>query len=453
MLASAARVRGSGGLVMIAAVVLLAINLRPAVNALGVVMYEVQQSTHLSGTVSGLLLALPTLCFAVVGFAAPPIAARIGSHRAVLVALAAITGGQVLRAAAHGTWALFLGSIIALGGIAIGNVLLPGLIRLHFPSAIGPMTAVYTTVLMAGQALGAGITVPIEHGLGGSWRLGVGMWAVPAAVALMPWVAAVAQHGRGRRDHHRHRGSHGGARPAETGASADAPSAPPARPADSAHAVSTPRPRGPQHIPITSLARSGHAWALAVFFGAQSLQAYVMFGWAPTVLTDAGMTESGAAGILALLTAVGIPISALVPTLLSAIRRGWLLVVEFTVALALGYAGLIVMPTVVPWLLALLIGFGLGAFPMGLTLFALRARGAAGTTALSGFGQSVGYLIASIWPVGFGFLHDLSGGNTVPLIGMICTIAVLLLGGLIAVRRWVIEDELPADTSRAANGA
>lgn len=163
MLASATRLRRSGVVVMVIAVVLLALNLRPAVNALGVVMPELLEATDLSGTVAGLLLALPTLCFGVVGFTASSIAARIGSHRTVLVALVAVTGGQVLRSVVDGTWALFVGSILALAGIAIGNILLPGLIRLHFPFAIGPMTAVYTTVLMIGQALGAGITLPIEH--------------------------------------------------------------------------------------------------------------------------------------------------------------------------------------------------------------------------------------------------------------------------------------------------
>src|SRR5699024_3511274 len=163
----------TGGLVMVAAVVLLALNLRPAVNALGVVVPELQDATGLSGTLAGVLTALPPLCFCVVGFAAPWVAARLTSLGAVLLALAGLLGGQILRAAVEGAWALFLGSVVALAGVAIGNVLLPGLIRLHFPTAIGPMTALYTTVLLAGQTLGAGITLPIEHGLGGTWRLGI----------------------------------------------------------------------------------------------------------------------------------------------------------------------------------------------------------------------------------------------------------------------------------------
>lgn len=419
---------------MITAVVLLAFNLRPSVNALGVVIPELQATTGLSDTVAGLLLALPTLCFALVGFTVSGLAQKIGSHRAVVVALLALTGGQLLRAMVDGIWALFAGSILALGGIAIGNVLLPGLIRLHFPSAIGPMTALYTTVLMIGQTLGAGITLPIEHGLGGTWRLGIGMWAVTAAVALVPWVAATVR-------------APEVARPSTVSVpSADdvalgdpADGAVPGvqrdagRPATVVHA---------RRIRLLAIARVPHAWAMAVFFGMQSLQAYVVFGWMPTVLTDAGLSQGAAGGILAIITAMGIPISAVVPALLGAIRRQGVLVVAFISATALGYFALIVMPTTLTWLHGVLIGFGLGAFPMALMLMALRARTPAGTTGLSAFGQSVGYLLASIGPVGFGFLHDVSGGSTVPLIAMICTLVPMLIGGLVVVRDWKIEDSL-----------
>ena len=415
--ASAKRARLTGGLVMITAVVLLALNLRPAVNALGVVIPELQRSTGLGDTVAGLLLALPTLCFAVIGFTVSGLAQRIGSHRAVVLALVALTGGQLLRAMVAGTWALFAGSILALGGIAIGNVLLPGLIRLHFPSAIGPMTALYTTMLMIGQTVGAGITLPIEHGLGGTWRLGIGMWAATSAVAIVPWVAAVVR-------------APLAVRPAAMSAGDDAV------PGGSAAAVPAPR------IGVFALARRPHAWAMAVFFGMQSLQAYVVFGWMPTVLTDAGMSQGAAGGIMAIITAMGIPVSAVVPALLGAIKRQGALVATFIGATVIGYLGLIFMPATLTWIHGILIGFGLGAFPMALTLMALRARTHAGTTALSAFGQSVGYLLASIGPVGFGFLHDISGGSTLPLIAMICTLAPMLIGGLVVVRDWKIEDDL-----------
>lgn len=386
---------------VVVAVVLLAINLRPAVNALGAVMPELRGDTGLSGTTSGVLLALPTLCFALMGLGAPALAARIGSHRTVVLALASLAGGQVLRALVGGTAALFAGSILALAGIAVGNVLLPGLIRLHFPGAITGMTAVYTTMLTIGGTLGAGVTLPIEHAVGGSWRTGIGMWAVTAAVALVPWLAMAVRQ-----------------LPSGTAT-------------------------GNRRIGVLSLVRSPRAWAMAGFFGSQSLQAYVMFGWLASILADAGLTDESAAGAVALVVAVGIPISAVVPALLGRLRRQGGLIVGFVGCYVVGYLWLMLFPTAATWLLALLIGLGGGAFPMALTLMALRSRTHSGTVALSAFGQSVGYLLASVGPVGFGFLHDVSGGWTVPLVALMAVLVVMLGCGLVVVRRWVIENDLP----------
>lgn len=417
--ATARAARATGGLVMIAAVVLLALNLRPAVNALGVVMPELRADTGLSGTVAGILIALPTLSFALIGFAAAPLAARFGTNRTVFASVVAITVGQFWRAAVGGQVALFGGSALTLAGIALGNVLLPGLVRQHFPRTITAMTAVYTTVLLLGQTIGSGITVPIQQALGGTWRLGIGMWTATAVVALVPWVVAAVREGAERR--------------------APAPAAGGAHPAGNEPPVS-----------VWALFRSPRAWAMVAFFGTQSFQAYVVFGWVPEVLTDAGMSETEAAWMLAIITAMGVPISALVPTALGSwlrtTRSQAALTVAFIAATAVGYAWLIVAPAFATILPSLLIGFGLGAFPMALTLFALRARTPSGTTALSAFGQSIGYLWASVGPIGFGFLHDVSGGWTLPLATLITTLSIMLVGGLVVVRPWHIEDDV-ADRS------
>lgn len=425
--ASARAARRTGGLVMIAAVVLLAFNLRPAVNALGVVLPELQEATGLSGTLAGLLTALPTLCFAIMGFGVSGITAKLGARQVVTLSLVVLTGGQLLRATGS-LWALFAGSVLTLGAITFGNVLLPGLIRRYFPNSIAPMTALYTTVLMVGQSLGSALALPVEHALGGDWRLGIGMWAATAAIALVPWMAVLVRTpGRRRRNGDDAAPAAGGAVTIPSAAEEPAP----ARPVPA--------------MPMWRLMRIPHAWSMAVFFGIQSLQAYVVFGWVPAVLTAAGMSQDAAGGMLAIATAVGIPISALVPAFLGAYRRHEVFVFAFIGTLAVGYVGLIVMPLTLPWLTALLIGFGLGSFPMVLTLLAWRAHTPEGTTALSGFSQSIGYLMASIGPVGFGLLHDLSGSYTASLIALIVALIPMLAAGLIAVRDWKIEDDMPAE--------
>jgi CP family cyanate transporter-like MFS transporter len=423
MTTSARAARRTGGLVMITAVVLLAFNLRPAVNALGVVLPELQEATGLSGTLAGILTALPTMCFAVMGFGVSGLTAKLGARQVVTLSLVILTGGQLLRATGS-LWALFAGSILTLAAITFGNVLLPGLIRRYFPNSIAPMTALYTTVLMAGQALGSALALPVERALGGTWRLGIGMWAATSAIALVPWMVALLR-SPGRRQN---RGNDAalGASPARTGVAPSAPA-----------------------IPVLKLLRIPHAWSMAVLFGIQSLQAYVIFGWVPAVLTSAGMSQDAAGGMLAIATAMGIPISALVPTLLGTFRRHEMFVVAFIGSLALGYFGLLFMPLTAPWLTAGLIGVGLGSFPMVLTLLAWRAHTPEGTTALSGFAQSIGYLMASIGPVGFGLLHDLSGSYTASLVAVLCALVPMLAAGFVAVRDWKIEDDL-ADRAAAA---
>lgn len=115
------------------AILLLAINLRSVVNALGAVIPELRAATGLPAATTGVLLSLPTLSFAVMGLAAPVLAARIGSHRTVVLTLLALIAGQLIRSLVPGTAALFAGSLVALAGIAVGNVLRPGLVRFALP--------------------------------------------------------------------------------------------------------------------------------------------------------------------------------------------------------------------------------------------------------------------------------------------------------------------------------
>ncbi len=388
---------------MTTAVLLLAINLRPVVNAVGAVIPELRESTGLPASTTGLLLSLPTLSFAVLGLAAPALAARIGSHRTVVLCLLALIVGQVTRVVIPGTAALFAGSVLALAGIAVGNVLLPGLVRLHFPDRITAMTAAYTTLLTIGGAAAAGVTLPIERGLGADWRTGLGMWSLLAVIALVPWLLMI-------------RGT--AARPAPTAG---------------------------RRLPLRELARTRVAWALTIYFGTQSMVAYVVFGWLAQILTDAGRTDTAAAFQVSIAITVGIPLAALVPPLLGRLRRPAILVVTLSACYLAAFVGLIIAPSgpaVVVF--SMLIGIGTGAFPLALTLIALRSRTSLATTSLSAFTQCTGYLIASVGPVGFGILFDVSGSWTVPLL-VLCGVVLIQAGaGVFAVRPRYVEDELPA---------
>lgn len=389
---------------MTTAVLLLAINLRPVVNALGAVIPELRDATGLPAGTTGLLLSLPTLAFAVMGLAAPVLAARLGSHLTVVIALVALAVGQLVRSVIPGTAALFLGSLIGLAGIAVGNVLLPGLVRLHFPDRIPLMTAAYTTLLTIGGAAAAAATLPIARTLGGDWRLGIGMWAATAVVALIPWLLLIRR----------------------------------------SAAPSAGRQTVGKRLPLSALARTRVAWALALYFGCQSMVAYVVFGWMAEILTDAGLTDTAAAFQVGIAIAVGIPLAMLVPPLLGRLRQPAVLVLALASCYLAAFLGLMLIPGQLVVVFSVLIGIGTGAFPLALTLIALRSRTSMATTSLSAFTQCCGYLIASVGPLGFGLLFDVSSGWTVPLAAMCGVVVVQAVAGCLAVRQRFVEDELPA---------
>lgn len=384
-------------LLLVLGVALAAFNLRTAVSSVGPVLSEITAGLELSPTGAGLLTMLPVLCFAAVGACAPALIRAVGLHRALLAALAALTAGLGTRVLADAPWVFLALSALALAGGAVGNVLLPTLIKQHFPHRIGLMTTVYTTALALGTAVAAAATVPVLHATGGSWRIALGGYAVFGAVAALPWLLTL-----------RHE--------------------PPRR--DSGTAM------GAWHVLRTGMGRQS-----ALFFGTQSMIAYIMFGWFAHLLRDSGMSATAAGLVLSYLAALGVPLSLLLPSVMARYddHRGF--VVVFISCYAVGFTGLWIAPVAGAWVWATFIGVGMASFPLALTLFAVRTRTASGTASLSAASQSVGYLLAGAGPLLFGLLHELSGGWRVP-IAMLFAIAAVNLGtGLLLGRPRQLEDE------------
>lgn len=389
---------------LVIAIGLAALNLRTAVTSVGPLLGELRSSLGMSGSVAGVLTTLPVLCFAVIGSAGPALAHRFGERRVVAGALACLATGLVVRALAASVWLFLLFSGVALVGGALGNVLIPAIIKRSFPHRVGVMTAMYTTAMATGTTLGAGVAVPVADAAG-TWRVGLGVWFVLAVVALMPWLGLL------RRD------------TATTGG----------------HAAVTMR----------SLARSRLAWMVAAYFGSQSLQAYVAFGWIAQIFIDNGISRAQAGLMLAVLTALSIPTSLVLPSLAARMRSQFPLVVALVVCYVAGYVGMVLAPAAGAWVWSVLIGLGAGAFPLALTMIALRSRQPGTTAALSGFAQSLGYMMAAAGPLLFGVLHDLSGGWTLPYVLVFVMLAVQLLTGWYVSRPRYIDDELPAVTGAA----
>lgn len=392
----------TGGALVLVGMLLVALNLRAVVTSLGALLDEVRDGLGLSGVTAGLVTTLPTIAFAGLGALTPWLVRRVAPARVLVVAMLALAVGQVLRVATDSALIFVLTSALALSGIAVANILLPMLVKQHFPHRTGLVTGAYTMTLTVGTTVAAASAVPIAHAFG-SWRAGLGVWAAMAAVAVLPWVPLALR-------------TRAGARRATLTA-----------------AVATPARVRP--------ARTRLGWAMAVYFGAQSLSGYAIMGWLAQLFRDAGYHPESAGLLLAGVTALGVPIALLMPTLAGRLGSLRPLVLGLTTASALAYLGLALAPHGAALLWVAFLAIGQGAFPMILTAIGLRARTAEGTVALSGFAQSTGYVIAALGPLLVGILYEATGGWTAPIGFLLVALAVQTTAGMAIARPRYVEDE------------
>jgi CP family cyanate transporter-like MFS transporter len=392
---------------VLVALLLLATNLRPAAVSVGPVLDELRDGLGMGAGSAGLLTSLPVLAFAGFGACAPAAARHAGPHRVTFLSLLAVVVGLAGRAVVDHEASFLALSLVAVAGMAMANVLMPSLVRLHFPDRVGLVTALYTSALSVGLTGAFLLTVPVADALGG-WRYGLAVWAVLALVAALPWLGLVTRDER----------------------------------------LEAPK----RDVGFLDVARTRLGWAMVAFFGLQSMQAYAVFGWFATLWRDAGFGATTASALVGLVAGVSIPMSLWAPQMVARPGdRRWVLVLVIA-CYPVAYVGLAFAPRSLAVVWALVLGVALTTFPIVLTLIGLRTRTAGATAALSGFTQSVGYLLSAVGPFGVGLLHDSTGGWTVPLVALTSLSVPLLLLGMYVGRPAHLEDQLverraPAESS------
>ncbi|MFJ2772478.1 MFS transporter [Streptomyces sp. NPDC087300] len=371
-----------------AGVVLIALNLRLGISSASALLDALRTDLGFGATAAAVLPALPTLSFAAAGFFTGRIAGRIGAERTVLLALAALTAGLALRGIAA-AWALLGGTVLAMSGLALCNVLLPTLLRAHFPAKVALFTGVYTTVMALGSTLGAAVAVPLAE-WAGSPSLGLAVWALPGLLAALVW------------------------------AFVRAPEAGTVSSADSAGAYVSP----------WAMARTRLGALVTGYFALQALNCYAVIGWLPMMLSDQGMSSGGAGSVLAVSQAVGIPGTFLVLAFARAPHRLRPAFAAISVAMLAGLTGLLIAPVALPVVWAVLLGLGLCSFPLVLAVIGNSGSSPAETTALSSLSQSLGYLVAALGPFAVGLLRSATGGWTMPVAALLVTAAAQLAAGM-----------------------
>ncbi len=404
-----------GQILVFAAIILSALTLRTAVTSISPLFGRIGDDLHFGSTVVGLVGMLPPAMFAVAGLLTPFIAKRTGLERAALIAMVLTTVGTALRAFAPGTMSLLALSAVALAGMGIGNVVLPPLVKRYFPHRLALVSTLYICALQISTMVPPLLAVPVAQAHG--WRLSIGVWAIVGVAAAMPWLGVVLTHRRER-----------SLRRAQISAA----------PVEDSRTV--PGVASSADEPAGRIWRSSLAWGMVGMFAMTSLITYAMLTWLPTILTDAGIAEAAAGASVAAFGAMGLISSLIAPTLCARLRNPYGLVVVAAVCYLVGFAGLHFSPTSGTVVWVCLIGLGTMTFPMSLTLINLRTRTHAGSSALSGFTQGLGYVVSASGPLSFGFLHTLSGGWGVPLAFLSGCVVILLIAGYLCCRPRVLED-------------
>lgn len=381
-------------LLLMFAIAVIAINLRPAITGVGPLIYEIRLDTGLSNTLLGMLTTLPILALGVFSVLTPLFTRKIGMEGTMMFALILITAGTLLRVIPT-YLALFSGTVIVGIGIALGNVLLPGIAKKRFPNKFGLVTGIYAAMLGVGAAIASGISVPLSEDLGLGWRWALGVWAFVSLLALVIWLPQLKKN----------------------------------------HPVIT---RKNLRTSLKHLVTSKPAWHVALFMGLQSLSFYVLTAWLPEILIERDMSPVRAGLMLSLMQAVGIVGTFLMPSWASKMDQQRLPVVIIVLGEIIGLAGLM-MPYIsgfmmVVWVSILGISLG-GSFGIALLFIGIRARDSDSANELSGMAQSVGYTLAATGPALFGGLHDLVHNWTLPLAFLLVIALLKLWSGWGAARK------------------
>ncbi|NUP58849.1 MAG: MFS transporter [Pseudarthrobacter sp.] len=373
------------------ALVLIGLNLRAGITGASALLHDLQAFLGYGALVAAIIPSIPTLCFAVAGAGTSWLTGKLGVEKAILLALAMLAGGLLLRSI-PATGMLVAGSVVGMSGLAVCNVAMPSFIREHFAARTSLMTAVYTVTMTTGGTLTSVAVVPLAQVLGSpSAALGsVGIAALAAFLGFLP----VALH---------------------------------------AHRSTVRAAAG--HVSPWPLLRTRKGLLLTAIFTLQALLAYALLSWFPYMLTTMGMSASDSGLMFGLLQLVSVPAGMVLIAIGSRprmLRPAFYLV---SITMVAGIAALLLLPTGLAVIPAILLGFGLGIFPLVMVMISRSGTSTAETTALSTLAQSTGYLLATAGPFGMGLLHSATGGWTLPLVLLlVLAVAQIIVAHLLSGR-------------------
>lgn len=387
---------------LITGIILVAINLRPAITSVGPLLGMIRDDAGLSNWSVGLLTSLPLVAFAIMSPLVARIGRRVTNEYALVIGLALLLVGLAIRSITVIAF-LFTGTLLIGLGIAFCNVLLPGVIKEKFPLKVALMTSTYSTIMTMVAAIASGVSIPIANGLNLGWKMALIVWVLPAIIALILWIYLGKKNKK------------------------------------TSESVKSVHQTGHKK---NNIWRSSLAWQVALYMGFQSSWFYITISWLPEILYDYGVDMVTAGWMLSIAQFIGVPFSFFVPMIAAKFETQRYVVLVLGILGIAGYCGLLFGSTYLIMVISIiLIGIPLGGnFALALAFLGMRARNSSQAADLSGMAQSVGYVLAAIGPIFIGYLFDVTHMWKTPLIMLIILSVLFSLFGLAAGRNKYVFD-------------
>lgn len=378
-------------------VLLIGANLRVPLTSVGALIPLIRDDLNVSNALIGTITTIPLLAFAFISPLVPKIASSYGMELSIAASLVILIIGIITRSL-NGTVSLFLGTALIGLAIAFGNVLIPGIVKINFPTRIGLMTGLYAIFMNIFGALGSGISVPIaKNGLG--WKGALLIWVILTFISLIVWLPQILKNKNQTRIE-----------------------------------------SSPSHK--ENLYKSKLAWKITLFMGVQSLLFYTLITWLPDILYMSGLDATTSGWMVFLMQCALIVMTFIVPIIAEKLKNQISLSIATGTLFIVGFIGLLYGGTTFIPLWVILMGIASGsAFSLSMMFFTLRTRDGIQAAKLSGMAQSFGYLLAAVGPILIGGVEDITGSWTVSIIILIILALLLLFSGVGAGKNVYISKE------------
>lgn len=375
-------------------IIFVSFNLRAPITSVGPIIDLIQVEYHLNSSMAGFITTLPLLAFSIFSPFVSKISHKFGHGLTMLGGIILIIIGELVRSYT-GIFGLFIGTVFIGLGIAIGNVLIPSVIKHKFKKNVGSIISIYITSMCIFAALGAGISIPATNILG--WNTALAIWVILAFIALLIWLPQLKK--------------------SEIYNNSD----------DLAI---------DEAMISKSIWKSPLAWWVTLYMGTQSLLFYTLITWIPSIIIFKGLDSHFAGMMILLFQLVGLPATLLVPIIADKIKHQKLIATIVSLNYLLGMIIFFFATTSFSIIVSMVfIGLGMGgSISLAIGFITLRTPHAKKAAELSGMSQSAGYLLAAFGPILIGFMFDITKSWTNSIIILIVCVLMLIFFGLKAGR-------------------